>query len=170
MFFSGKKCIDFYFLVKLRFLWVGRTRDPCFRELEQRYLRRLRRLFPVDRGHVAEARKSDPRQLAAQLEREARQLEKKAGSGAYLVCLDPAGEQVSSRQLAALLEKWMLQGVSEVVFVIGGPWGVAGRLREAARQLLSLSRLTLPHELARVVLLEQVYRAATLVKGLPYHR
>ncbi len=167
---EAKKGICINFLVKLNFLWVGRTRDPCLRELEDRYLRRVRRFYPVDRAHVPEARKADPRQLAAQLEREARRLEQKIDPRGYLVCLDDEGEQVTSRQFAGWLEEMMLRGVSEFVFVIGGPWGVAQRIRERAGRLLSLSRMTLPHELARIVLLEQIYRAATLIKGVPYHR
>ncbi len=156
--------------MKLSFVWVGRTKDASFQSLEERYLRRVRQFFPAGRAHVSESRKSDPHQLAAQLEREARLLEKKINPRGFLICLDEAGDQLTSRQLASLLEKLRDQGNSEVVFVIGGPWGVAERIRARARQLLSLSRMTLPHELARIVLLEQIYRAATLIRGLPYHR
>lgn len=156
--------------MKLSFVWVGRTKDAAFHSLEERYLRRIRHFYPVSRAHVPEARRTDSRQLAAQLEREARKLEKKINPAGYLICLDEKGEQMSSRRLAALVEKLMEQGIKEIVFLVGGPWGVAERLRAQARRRLSLSRMTLPHELARVVLLEQIYRAATIMKGLPYHR
>ena len=86
-----------------------------------------------------------------------------------LVLLDERGKQLSSRELADRLSEWQSDG-RDIAFAIGGPDGVSDACRERAEFTLSLSRLTLPHGLARVVLAEQLYRAATLLAGHPYHR
>jgi 23S rRNA (pseudouridine1915-N3)-methyltransferase len=119
---------------------------------------------------VPEARKTDPRALAAQLEREARLIEKKVESGGYLVALDGSGKEYSSNDLAQWLDSLINRGISTVTFLVGGYLGIPGRVVKATDLKLSLSKMTLPHELARVVLLEQIYRVATILKGFPYHR
>jgi len=88
----------------------------------------------------------------------------------YHVVLDPAGRQLTSAELAALVEKSALGAVRELVFLVGGADGVSEATRNKADLLLALSRLTLPHELARVVLAEQIYRAFTILRGHPYAR
>jgi len=85
------------------------------------------------------------------------------------VVLDERGVQATTRELAAWLQDWMAEGVSPA-FVIGGADGLDDSVKARAGKLLGLSRLTLPHALARVLLAEQVYRAACIIKGHPYHR
>jgi 23S rRNA (pseudouridine1915-N3)-methyltransferase len=86
-----------------------------------------------------------------------------------LIVLDPRGQQMTSEELAKFLERHMQRGTQSMWFAVGGADGFTEKGREAAETLLSLSRMTLPHELARVVLLEQLYRAFTILKGHPYH-
>jgi 23S rRNA (pseudouridine1915-N3)-methyltransferase len=90
-------------------------------------------------------------------------------AGCVPVALDERGVQATTRELAAWLEGWMAEGVSPA-FVIGGADGLDDRVKARAGKLLGLSRLTLPHALARVLLAEQLYRAACIIKGHPYHR
>jgi 23S rRNA (pseudouridine1915-N3)-methyltransferase len=90
-------------------------------------------------------------------------------SGATLVALDERGSQLGTRELAGWISGWMAEGVSPA-FVIGGADGLDERVKARASRQLGLSRLTLPHALARVVLAEQLYRAACIIKGHPYHR
>lgn len=90
-------------------------------------------------------------------------------AGATLIALDERGVQPSTRELAGWLSGWMEEGVSPA-FVIGGADGLDPGLKARAGRLLGLSRLTLPHALARVLLAEQLYRAACIIKGHPYHR
>ena len=156
--------------MKLRFLWIGETKDSSLKQMERKYLKRLGRHFPTERSFVSELRKSDPRQASAQMEKEAALLEKKLNRRAFLVVLDERGQSMSSLELAAFLEDRLGRGEPELTFLAGGFGGTPRRLIERADKLLALSRMTLPHELARVVLLEQVYRAATISKGLPYHK
>lgn len=90
-------------------------------------------------------------------------------AGCVPVALDERGTQVTTRELAGWLETWMAEGVSPA-FVIGGADGLDDSVKARARKTLGLSRLTLPHALARVMLAEQLYRSACIIKGHPYHR
>jgi len=119
---------------------------------------------------VREGRKTDPRQVARQLDLEAGRVRQALGKHVHLVCLDETGQQKSSRQLAAWLGRLCRSGHRDIAFVAGGHHGLSPSLRESAPDVLSLGKLTLPHELARVILLEQVYRAFCIQNRLPYHR
>ncbi|MFQ5738425.1 MAG: 23S rRNA (pseudouridine(1915)-N(3))-methyltransferase RlmH [Acidobacteriota bacterium] len=156
--------------MKLRFLWIGETRDANLLQLEEKYLERLQRFSSVERVSVPELSKRDPRQTSAQMAREARLLQKKLGRCTCLICLDESGRQLTSRDVAAFLEERMNRGVSEITFLVGGYLGTPQLIKERAHENWALSRMTLPHELARIVLLEQVYRAACRVRGRPYHK
>jgi 23S rRNA (pseudouridine1915-N3)-methyltransferase len=84
--------------------------------------------------------------------------------------LDPEGIEWSSEQLAKVMQQWQDSGTKEVAFIVGGPNGVSAELSARANKRWSLSRLTLTHEMSRVVLLEQLYRAYTIIHGLPYQK
>ena len=94
----------------------------------------------------------------------------RAAAPAPLIALDPRGEQLSSEELAALLDRVALSGEGELAFCVGGPDGLSEAVRGGAARVWSLSRLTLPHDLAMVVLLEALYRAGSIQQGSPYHR
>ena len=154
--------------MRLRLIWLGKTRDEHLRALVDEYLRRLNRFA---RCEVTELRES----AAGADERAALDEEGKRVLGALrpdslLVALEIEGRQWSSPELAVELEAWQTRGVREATFVIGGHWGLAAEVKERAQARWSLSRLTLTHELARVVLVEQLYRAFTIKRGLPYHK
>ena len=156
--------------MKLRFLWVGETKGPLLSRVEEKYFERVEQYFPIEKAMVPDLKKSDPHQQNAQLIREARQIEKKLPEKAYRVVLDSEGKEFTSPALASFLEKLMNRGVSEVAFVVGGHLGVHEMVGKSADQKMSLTKLTLPHELARILLLEQIYRAVTIIKCLPYHK
>jgi len=84
--------------------------------------------------------------------------------------LDPAGIQMESRSFAERLHRFELEGPYRIVFLIGGPDGLSDQVRSRADMLLSLSKMTFPHQVARFILLEQIYRSFTISRGLPYHR
>jgi 23S rRNA (pseudouridine1915-N3)-methyltransferase len=151
-------------------LWIGGTRDPAFSGLEVEYTQRIQRFVPIRIVTVPEAKKVDPRKHAAQLDKEARLLEKKIGLKSYLVALDEKGEEFTSEGFAGFFENLMNRGGSEITFLGGGHLGIPGALLDRSDLSLSLSRFTLPHELARVLLLEQIYRSLSIIRGLPYHR
>ena len=151
-------------------MWIGKTKDLLFLEVEEKYLKRIEQHLPVQRTMVPDFKKSAPHQRDAQMEREAQQIERKLSPKTYLAVLDSLGEEFTSPQLASSLADLMNRGVSEVTFLVGSHLGIPKRIKDLADLKLSLTKLTLPHELARVVLLEQIYRAATIIKGLPYHK
>lgn len=133
------------------------------------YLKRLRRFFPLEVVEVPEEdlnRRSPEEVLAA----EAGRLLKRVPAGAYVISLDrEKGEPVSSEKLAQRLNSLGISGRSHVAFVLGGPLGLSTEVFKRADALVSFGPVTLPHALARVVLLEQLYRAAKINRGERYH-
>jgi 23S rRNA (pseudouridine1915-N3)-methyltransferase len=125
---------------------------------------------PIEIVAVPETRKVDPRKRAAQLDKEAQLLRKKIGPKSYLVSLDEKGEEFTSEKFARFFEKMMNRGGTEITFLGGGYLGIPSALTDRSDLSLSLSKFTLPHELARIVLLEQIYRSFSIIRGLPYHR
>lgn len=156
--------------MRLRFLWIGKTRDPLLAGMEEKYLKRIEQQLPVQITLVPDFKKTDPHQESAQSAREAQRIEGTLSPKTYLAVLDHQGEELSSPRLASSLEDLMNRGVLEVTFLVGSHLGIPEKIKEMADLRLSLTKLTLPHELARVVLLEQIYRAVTIIKGLPYHK
>jgi 23S rRNA (pseudouridine1915-N3)-methyltransferase len=135
------------------------------------YVRRMPREMPIQLVEI----RPQPRgsALAGQVERlvkaEAERLRAAIPAGAVCVALDERGEAVSTEGLARRLESWRQQG-ADVAFLIGGADGLDPDLKRSARLMLSLSAMTLPHQLVRVILAEQLYRAAALLQHHPYHR
>ena len=133
------------------------------------YAKRLRRYFPVEVVEVPEEdlNRRTPREV---LDAEAARLLRRVPDGAYVISLDrERGESLSSEGLARRLETLGLSGQSHVAFVLGGPLGLSSEVLGRADALVSFGRITLPHALARVVLLEQLYRAAKINRGEKYH-
>jgi 23S rRNA (pseudouridine1915-N3)-methyltransferase len=149
-------------------LAVGKLRDQSVSALCSEYLRRLSRGGALAIDEVREERGSGEDKRI--IERESERLREKIPHGAYVVALDPSGENCSSEELAARIEHLALSGRSRFTFMIGGPLGLDKKLVQSADWVLSLSRMTFPHELARLVLLEQLYRADSIMRGEPYHK
>jgi 23S rRNA (pseudouridine1915-N3)-methyltransferase len=151
----------------LRLIWVGKTRNEHLRALSCDYLERLRRFV---RSEVTELRESSARTEREGIEVEGKRIIGALRSDALVVLLDVAGREWSSIELAGEIERWQSGGRKEIAFVIGGHNGVSKKVMERADLRWSLSRLTLTHEMARVVLAEQLYRAYTIIHGLPYQK
>ena len=150
----------------MHLLAVGRLR-AAYREAADEYLRRLARLMPVQEREVREAgRAGNP---VAQQREEGRRLTEGSPTGAFTVALTREGTAWSSRALAGQVQRWR-EGSRPIAFLIGGATGLDPELARSADVRWSLGPLTLPHELARVVVLEQLYRAATILAGQPYHK
>ena len=145
---------------------VGKLR-PYYRDAAEDYARRLKRYVTLREHEVREASRA-PTTLA-QLADEARRLEAKIAPGAAVVALARDGAGWSSRDLSTQLDHWLIAS-RPVVLVIGGSNGLDPSLLIRAHSHWSLGPLTLPHELARVVVLEQLYRAFTILRGEPYHK
>ena len=151
----------------LRFVWVGKTRNEHLRSLVEDYLARLRRFV---RSEVTELRESSAHDAREGIEEESRRIIGALRSDALTVLLDVEGREWSSFDLAGEIQKWQSEGRKEVAFVIGGHNGVSKEVAGHAHIRWSLSRLTFTHEMARVLLAEQLYRAYTIINGLPYQK
>lgn len=153
--------------MKIEILAVDRLRSAWAREAVDEYLERIGRYCPVERKDVKRAGEG-AEAVAAEGER----LLKVAAPGPAdrLVALDRAGDALDSPGWAALVGGSADEGVARLVFVVGGAAGLAGDVKRAARRTVSLGPQTLAHELAQVVLLEQLYRAWTILRGEPYHK
>jgi 23S rRNA (pseudouridine1915-N3)-methyltransferase len=141
--------------MKIRFVMLGKTRREETRALFEDYVQRIRHYAEID---VNEFRDGTPGAL--------RKL--KVGPGAAVVLLDAGGKQLSSQQFARWLGDFRDGGTRELVFICGDASGFPAALRDAAKQKISLSTLTMPHEFARVVLAEQIYRGFAILGGHPY--
>jgi len=149
-------------------LSVGRPRDTRLVELHDDYAARLRRFrIGYEARFVAEVRAGTRYTDQHVREREGRALLAALPAGAFLVALDPSGEVLDSGTFARRLERW---AAGTVAFVVGGPLGLDAAVLARAGAVWSLSRATFPHELTRVLVAEQIYRALTILRGLPYHK
>lgn len=143
--------------MKLRIVAVGRVKERAMRDSIDEYLGRVRRYAPVEEIELAD---EAPTKLVA--------LMRKHAAGAHLVALDMGGEERDSVGFARALEQLASTGKGDVAFVLGGKDGLPPEIRREASKIWSLSRLTFPHRLARLVLVEQLYRAMTVLRGEPY--
>lgn len=153
--------------MRLRLIWTGKTRDARLRALSEDYLKRLGRFA---RCEIVELRESKGSTGKTGIEKDSKRISDALHDGTLLVVLDPAGAQWTSAQLAEQMQRWNNEGTREVSFVVGGPLGVTKELSAAADKRWSLTRLTFTHEMARVLVLEQLYRAYTIINGLPYQK
>jgi 23S rRNA (pseudouridine1915-N3)-methyltransferase len=151
----------------LKFLWPGRTKRPELRALEEFYSGRIRAFASLEIVETAEARGIAERFAEKIKEREARGIEKHL-KGVYSICLVDKGKEMTSQEFARFFRGLERDPGRPLAFVVGGFLGLADRLVEGADMRLSLSRLTFSHELSRVVLLEQVYRALSVIRGRHY--
>jgi 23S rRNA (pseudouridine1915-N3)-methyltransferase len=152
--------------MRIRFIWPGKTKDEHLRALVAEYLKRLSRFV---RCEVIETREASGKDRAA-VTKESRRLLDAIPTGSTTVLLDVKGREWSSQELADEVSRWENGSVKEVAIVIGGPEGISDELLERAQKRWRLSRLTLTHEMARVVAVEQLYRAYTIKRGLPYQK
>lgn len=133
------------------------------------YLRRLPPEMKLETVLLAPVRRGKKPDIARIIEQEAEKILAAVPPGSRLVLLDVDGRQVATAQIAEMLNEWMHSG-QDVTLVIGGPDGVAGTLHDRAQQILSLSELTFPHTLVHIMIIEQLYRAWSMLNNHPYHR
>jgi 23S rRNA (pseudouridine1915-N3)-methyltransferase len=155
--------------MNLGILCVGRTREPFIRTGIEKYLQYLKPYAPVTIREIREERIDDLKDAPRVRHREAERIEKALASGAFVVALDERGREYTSHEFASFLNEILERGMREATFVIGGSLGLDESVTGRANAVLALSRWTLTHEMARLVLLEQLYRAFTILRGKTYH-
>lgn len=154
-------------------LCVGGLKEAYWRDACAEYQKRLGAFCRLDVVELDEApapKKASDAQLQAVVDAEGKRILQKIPAGAAVAALCIEGKMMDSPELAERLSRMTVEGVSEIVFVIGGSWGLSDEVKRRAALRLSMSRMTFPHQLARVMLLEQIYRAFQISSGGKYHK
>jgi len=156
--------------MRIHLVFVGKT---GFRDIESaigRYLERLRHYRPVEIHYIKAEKITSAVGDRLVRERESERILKLAGRQGHLIVCDQGGRELDSPGLSKLMEKLIASAISDLWMAVGGPVGLSRQVLQSAHDVLSLSKMTLPHDLARLVLVEQLYRALTIIKGEPYNR
>ena len=157
-------------MIKIKCMVIDKTRSSFLKEGESFYLDRLRRYAQVEWIEIKPVKIKKGRAEGEILSAEARAIERRLTETDFVIALDRTGEEVASEELAAWLNRVSTHEPGWVTFVIGSPLGLSDGIIQRARRVLALSRLTLTHEMTRLVLLEQLYRAMTILRGEKYHK
>ncbi len=159
--------------MKISILSVGKIKEPYLKDAIAEYTKRLNRYCKLEIIEVADEKapeNASPAEKEAILEKEASRLQKHLKEDAYTITLEIEGSQLSSEELAQKIDTLATHGKSHLQFVIGGSLGLAKSITSHADYSLSFSRFTFPHQLMRVILLEQIYRSYKIISGEPYHK
>ena len=159
--------------MKIRLICVGRLKEHFYTEAAAEFVKRLSRYCETEIVEVPDEKVPDspaPAEIEKVKTAECRRIEAKLQPGDCVIALDPRGRQVSSEGLSEMLSGLMVSGKSRIVFLIGGSHGLTAELRKAADHVLSFSSMTFSHQIFRIMLLEQVYRAFKIMNGEPYHK
>ena len=143
--------------MKLKVVWIGKTKSAAIKALTEEYLERLSHYGVIEGSELAN-------------EDALLKMAESSKAKPTLVLLDQRGRQLTSEEMAEMLDAHQVRGTQSLIFAVGPADGFTQQARHGANLVLSLGKMTLSHELARVVLLEQLYRGFTIIKGHPYHR
>jgi 23S rRNA (pseudouridine1915-N3)-methyltransferase len=153
--------------MRLHFVWIGKTKDRHCAALVDEYLGRIKRFAPCDVSELKESSAADEKRMIAA---EGEKLIDTVERDDFVVLLDEGGREFSSEEFARLIDARRQNGIKRLAFIIGGFAGTSDEVKERADLRVALSRMTLTHEMARVLLAEQTYRAFSLLAGMPYHK
>ena len=156
--------------MKLTLVAVGKVAEPFIKEGCAVYAEKIHRYAALNLIVVPEEKIPSRGKKEYIVQHEGWRIQEKLRPEFFIVVVDERGKSLSSEAFARLLKTWSSSGLKEVAFILGGPYGLDGSLKERADFRLSLSSMTLTHGLARMLLLEQIYRALTLLRGEPYHK
>lgn len=160
-------------MMYVKLICVGKMKEKYYISAFDEYRKRLGAFCKFELTEITEQRLGDSpsdREISAALEKERSEIEKQIPSGAAVIALCIEGDMKSSTQLAEQIEKWGSAGRSRLCFIIGGSCGMSRHIKQNADMRLSMSRMTFPHHLARVMVAEQIYRAFTIIDGSKYHK
>ncbi len=148
---------------------IGKTDAPWLAEGISHYEKRIRHYLPFELQVIPDLKNRKQLSEDEQKQAEALLLIQQLQTTDEVVLLDENGKQLTSRNFSGFLEKMQLQSVKRLVFIVGGPYGFGEAVRKRANHALSLSEMTFPHQLVRLIFLEQLYRACTILRNEPYH-
>lgn len=156
--------------MKIKIIIVGKTKEKFLQQGEKEFKKRLMRYCHLDWTIIKEEKITANKTGQIIKLKEAEKISSQVSRGAFVIALDETGDQMSSEHFAEFLQHKMNDGVSEFTFIIGGALGLDDSILNKATKILSLSRMTYTHEMSRLILLEQLYRAFTILKGEKYHK
>lgn len=148
---------------------VGKTTDKRFEAITQEYIERIRHYIPFTVEVIPELKNTKGLSQDEQKKREGELIQKNLQPGDYVVLLDEHGSERSSMDFASWIQKKMAAGPKRLVFIVGGPYGFSDAIHQKGNEEVSLSRMTLSHQMIRMFFVEQIYRAMTILNGEPYH-
>jgi len=155
--------------MKITLLVIGKTDASYLKEGMDIYIKRLAHYIHFKVEVIPDIKKGKNTSIEAQKEKEGELILSKLSPGKELHLFDERGKMLASKELAAFINQKMLNSVKELVFVIGGPYGFSEKVYQRATSKISLSKLTFSHQMVRLLCVEQIYRAFTILKGEPYH-
>lgn len=156
--------------MKISLIWPASSSEKDFAEAIDRYLKRIRHFYPIEVIEVPAERGRQTQSDAATMRSQSSRLVAAIPARGTVVVLDERGQMLDSLKFARWLERLTIDSPHGIHFVVGGDLGLDDSVRNRADKVLSLSAMTLPHQVARVVLLEQIYRACTLIRNIRYHK
>ncbi|MBF0786977.1 MULTISPECIES: 23S rRNA (pseudouridine(1915)-N(3))-methyltransferase RlmH [unclassified Streptococcus] len=159
--------------MKIKIITVGKLKEKYLKDGIAEYMKRLNRFAKIDKVELADEKtpdKASPAENDAILKKEAERILAKINEREYVIALAIEGRQFTSEDFSQLLATTMVKGYSDITFIIGGSLGLHETVKKRANVLMSFGLLTLPHQLMRLVLIEQIYRAFMIQQGSPYHK
>ena len=157
-------------MLSIKIIAIGRLKEKFWEDAYAEYAKRISAYAKLSLCEIADIDPNKCGGIAKSTEKEAECILNNIEDGDYVSLLDVKGKTYSSEDIAELFEKLPVQGVSKIVFVLGGSDGVHKIVKDRANSKISFGKITLPHNLARVVLIEQIYRAFKINRGEPYHK
>lgn len=155
--------------MKIKLLTVGKTTNPHLIKLQDEYQNRLKYYIPFDLTVIPELKNTKNLSVDEQQEKEADLILKQLEINDEVILLDEKGKQYTSVGFSEFISKKMLASHKRMIFVVGGPYGFSERVYQRANGKISLSAMTFSHQMIRLIFVEQLYRAMTILKGEPYH-
>lgn len=151
--------------LSIKIIQIGKTKDKFFKEAEKEFLKRLKPFAKIEQITLKESKK-EPKKA---IEEEGKLILEKTDQNTYIIVLERTGLKVSSGKFAELIKNQRDFGKGKITFIIGGPYGLSKEILQKANFQLSLSKMTFTHQMIRIFLLEQIYRAFTILEGKKYH-
>ncbi|MCF6461557.1 23S rRNA (pseudouridine(1915)-N(3))-methyltransferase RlmH [Clostridium sp. Cult3] len=159
--------------MRIRIIAVGKIKEKYIRDGIKEYIKRLSRYCSIEIVEVEDERAPEnltDREIDIIKGKEGKRIISKISSNSYIIPLDIKGKQMSSEELAGKMEDLMIDGINDLTFIIGGSLGLSDDVLARSHFKLSFSKMTFPHQLMRMILLEQIYRGFRIIRGEPYHK
>jgi 23S rRNA (pseudouridine1915-N3)-methyltransferase len=155
--------------MKVQLIVIGKTTEKYLVQGENEYLKRLKHYLRVETNVISDLKNTKKLTEEQQKQKEGELILNQLTETDFLVLLDENGKEYSSVEFSDFIEKKTISGLKNLVFVVGGPYGFSNNLYARANAQISLSKMTFSHQMVRMIFLEQLYRAMTIIRGEPYH-